>query len=88
MIVYLTSIKNFSEHFFHRLYYKRGEIIIQIWFWNVFFFLCSSPSVLFMDEVDSLCPAGNQKSVSGNDVLAAVIRGIHIVQVRASGIWC
>lgn len=40
----------------------------------------SSPSVLFMDEVDSLCPAGNQKSVSGNDVLAAVIRGIHIVQ--------
>lgn len=41
----------------------------------------SAPSVLFLDEVENLCPAGEHKSRGNKDMTPAVVRGIQALQV-------
>ncbi|XP_042208704.1 peroxisome biogenesis factor 1-like isoform X2 [Homarus americanus] len=43
----------------------------------------SAPSVLFLDEVESLCPAGEHKAQGNRDLIPAIVQGIHTLQTSS-----
>ena len=53
---------------------------------HYFYSFFRAPAVLFIDEIDSLCPVGEHRVSRDKDLTRAMINGIELLKVRKNNI--